>query len=471
MIEWPVEPKGHKYAIWYENLITKAQNRKLPDGFYSELHHIIPVSFGGSDKKYNLVKLTAREHYIAHLLLWKMNFGGAYNSKAARAACAMIWGTNNGGKRDYKISSRMYEQLRTEYSKIFSEQVKGDKNPAKRVEVRAKIRAALKEKNARDKLTETGMYDPEVIKNRAIKLSGSGNGRAIEYTFIDANKNEYTVKGNCSKFCDDMGISMTWVRNFILGNTTDLFLGWSIKINPNSIRKAITNGVESKIVPESEIEKYLAQGWILGFAPRKKSIVDPEKLRLSHEKRLQTIEKQRDNGYVSPLKGRKRDPLSVEKGAAKRRGRPGHIPNEESRKKMSEARKGKLGRPGLKGEANPLFGVPRSEETKKLISERKRAAMTDEIREKLRQQAKKNYAEKKGAFAPDVQKNKKYTLRSSIKHWEIIDPNGVVYIVTTGLASFSKKHPISYDSLKELAAGKKEQIKGWKVKEISKTND
>lgn len=37
-----------------------------------EVHHILPKSLGGSDSKENLVRLTAREHFIAHKLLARM---------------------------------------------------------------------------------------------------------------------------------------------------------------------------------------------------------------------------------------------------------------------------------------------------------------------------------------------------------------------------------------------------------------
>jgi hypothetical protein len=39
---------------------------------YTELHHITPKCMGGSNDKDNLVRLTAREHYIAHKLLTKI---------------------------------------------------------------------------------------------------------------------------------------------------------------------------------------------------------------------------------------------------------------------------------------------------------------------------------------------------------------------------------------------------------------
>ena len=59
------------YGKHYKLLIQKAQNR-VYDG-YTEKHHIILRSEGGSDNKSNIVKLTAREHFIAHWLLYREN--------------------------------------------------------------------------------------------------------------------------------------------------------------------------------------------------------------------------------------------------------------------------------------------------------------------------------------------------------------------------------------------------------------
>jgi hypothetical protein len=122
VIAWPVEVAESKYSRWYEALITKAQNRTI-DG-YVEKHHVIPRSFGGNDGKANLVNLTAREHYIAHALLWKMNFSGAYNSKMAFAFNTFISKMTTevrGVHHTYKISSRMYETFRKEYSRLLKE--------------------------------------------------------------------------------------------------------------------------------------------------------------------------------------------------------------------------------------------------------------------------------------------------------------------------------------------------------------
>lgn len=122
MINWPVEVADSKYSRWYEALITKAQNRTIEG--YVEKHHIIPRSFGGSNSMTNIVALTAREHYIAHALLWKMNFAGVYNSKMAFAFNTFIskmTTKERGVHHTYKVSSRVYENFRKEYSRLLKE--------------------------------------------------------------------------------------------------------------------------------------------------------------------------------------------------------------------------------------------------------------------------------------------------------------------------------------------------------------
>ena len=57
------------YEAHYNKLIARGQNRELED--YKEKHHIVPRCMGGSNKKENLVYLTAEEHYVAHQLLVK----------------------------------------------------------------------------------------------------------------------------------------------------------------------------------------------------------------------------------------------------------------------------------------------------------------------------------------------------------------------------------------------------------------
>jgi hypothetical protein len=58
------------YQKIYNELCKRGQNRMLET--YTENHHIIPRCLGGTDSYKNLTKLTAKEHYMAHLLLTKI---------------------------------------------------------------------------------------------------------------------------------------------------------------------------------------------------------------------------------------------------------------------------------------------------------------------------------------------------------------------------------------------------------------
>lgn len=60
----------NKYTKWYFALVTNAKQRIMTG--YVEKHHIIPRTLGGDDSADNLVVLSAREHFVAHLLLTKM---------------------------------------------------------------------------------------------------------------------------------------------------------------------------------------------------------------------------------------------------------------------------------------------------------------------------------------------------------------------------------------------------------------
>lgn len=129
MIVWPQTPTNKKYTLKYEQLIKSRQNRILSEGTYYETHHIVPRSLGGKDEKSNLIRLTAREHYIAHAFLYKMQFPKKYHAKMAYAFCTFIYGfKKNKHKESYKFSSKMYEAFKKNLSNFLSEYQQGENN-------------------------------------------------------------------------------------------------------------------------------------------------------------------------------------------------------------------------------------------------------------------------------------------------------------------------------------------------------
>lgn len=105
------------YQKIYDNLIKKRLENPPTEKF--ERHHIVPKSLGGSNKKENIVKLTYREHYIAHLLLCKI-----YKPKGGVEYKKMLFALNRmrtGRDGSQVKNSRMFEYFCGDYIKVLSE--------------------------------------------------------------------------------------------------------------------------------------------------------------------------------------------------------------------------------------------------------------------------------------------------------------------------------------------------------------
>lgn len=105
------------YLKHYCNLIRKAENRTVPEG-YTEKHHTFPKSIFGNNNK--IVVLTGREHYISHILLQKIceRRYGLKHKNTQRMLCAHI---NMKSKGRY-FNSYLYESAKIKRS----ESMKGE---------------------------------------------------------------------------------------------------------------------------------------------------------------------------------------------------------------------------------------------------------------------------------------------------------------------------------------------------------
>ena len=112
------------YKKIYDQICNRARSRKLTG--YKEKHHIIPRCLGGNNSKDNIVELTAREHFLCHLMLCEIY---PSNPKLIHAAWMMSNNRSHNHKRDYIVSSRVYEMLRQTHAKILSESLLGSNNP------------------------------------------------------------------------------------------------------------------------------------------------------------------------------------------------------------------------------------------------------------------------------------------------------------------------------------------------------
>jgi hypothetical protein len=106
---------NNKYTRWYFKIIENARNSTLVG--YTERHHVIPKSLGGSNMKENIVRLTAQQHFVCHLLLIRMT-SGSEQVKMIYAARHM---SICHRKELYKVTSITYERLKRQQAQVMKE--------------------------------------------------------------------------------------------------------------------------------------------------------------------------------------------------------------------------------------------------------------------------------------------------------------------------------------------------------------
>lgn len=112
----------NKYKKYYNAIV---ENARIQDRTcYTEKHHIVPRSLGGSDSADNIVKLTAREHFICHWLLTKF-VTGINKGKMIKALSLMRSETRYQKRYATKITARVYENIKAEHAEILRKQNTG----------------------------------------------------------------------------------------------------------------------------------------------------------------------------------------------------------------------------------------------------------------------------------------------------------------------------------------------------------
>lgn len=145
----------NKYYHWYCSIITNSR----PIVGYTEHHHIIPRSLGGNDDVTNVVQLTAREHFICHVLLTKFTTG-TDRHKMLYAANMMSQISRDYQSR-YIPNSKIYEMLKKEFGVMHSERLTGKQLT---IEHRNKISQSL-----RGRIASTATIQKRIAKTTGKK--------------------------------------------------------------------------------------------------------------------------------------------------------------------------------------------------------------------------------------------------------------------------------------------------------------
>ena len=103
------------YKKHYDRLISKGKSRTKEPGTYYEIHHIVLRSEGGTNEESNLVSLTAREHFVAHWLLYRDRPNSYVRAEAFRMMCDV---DPSQGNYRYIPSSRVVAEAREASAKL-----------------------------------------------------------------------------------------------------------------------------------------------------------------------------------------------------------------------------------------------------------------------------------------------------------------------------------------------------------------
>ena len=149
----------NKYKHWYYNIINNSINRTIEG--YVEKHHIIPRSLNGTDDNNNIAILTAREHFVCHLLLTKMVTG--YYQELMKFAVGKFIQNAPGQQRTF--TSWEYKKIRETISQVRT----GKKHS---IESRIKMSEKRKGKEPWNKGLTGIIHSDESNKKRSATLTG-----------------------------------------------------------------------------------------------------------------------------------------------------------------------------------------------------------------------------------------------------------------------------------------------------------
>ena len=150
------------YEQIYENLIAKYGTWEKPKGVYTERHRKHPGCMGGRYVKGNAFYVSARVHFVCHILLVKMY---PRSEKLIEAV----------GLMRTRVTSRGYEWLKTRWAKIISNRMTKMyvDNPEIRLHLSINTSARRSETKAKMSIAKLGKKQSyELVEKRAAANRG-----------------------------------------------------------------------------------------------------------------------------------------------------------------------------------------------------------------------------------------------------------------------------------------------------------
>ena len=221
------------YKERYDRFISFCQNNPTSSDDY-EIHHILPKCLGGTDDESNLVKLTTRQHFVAHWMLWK-----AYMTRGLAYAFYLMMVVNkNHTGRTRRINSKTYALLKKHKSQTQS--VKNSerwKDPVwadnmRKILSEAALTPKEKERRSKNALKYNNLYKEKRSKEHTARWENKEWADMVSQRMKDANTKRKIVVVDGVEYpgaqqaAEKFNITKPTVRSRIKSCN---FPGWSYK--------------------------------------------------------------------------------------------------------------------------------------------------------------------------------------------------------------------------------------------------
>ena len=279
--------------------IEKCQNYQNLNEY--EIHHIIPKAFNGTDDPTNLIKLTYRQHFIAHLLLAKAfpgtNIGHAlyyfiYGSKSKRIIKTSrqfemakriagiknsVW--HNDNKDNYRVPVEIGKNLGLKIGRLSTDIWKN------KVCINNGVENKIISINELPQFLDSGYIKGMIKKHKVILVTNGDINTAIPQSLIDEflieNKSWYigqTTKSPLRKKGNCIRMHFNDLEKNVLKSEVETYLknGWAIGRSNKTKKSCSLANIQiyldnkNKRVKEEELDYYIQLGWKIGIPLHRK---------------------------------------------------------------------------------------------------------------------------------------------------------------------------------------------------------
>lgn len=206
------------YLSKYITFIKKCQHLNECYTGMMERHHICPKandmfpqykSF--RENPWNLANLTPRQHFIAHLMLWK-----AYKNRSTTLTVYYMKKING-----VKMNGRIYQTLKIERTKHIKEYLKGRSSSLRGrtyEEIHGRDKAALLKEKKRQTFARRIFSDEtkEKMKTNHANVLGKNNPRSISGVLFDSSKTpvfRFSHLNELKVYCENIGLPFRGLKS------------------------------------------------------------------------------------------------------------------------------------------------------------------------------------------------------------------------------------------------------------------